>query len=129
MKFTIDQEKTTDLIQLLMTCDFDYSRIIIAEHEIASGALTLYLEDKNDFKDTLDQCIEVIISKEEFAKFIAESKYNSYHGHIVKDSGKILPSDIEIDAPLAWYENDASEFERTNVREDLVKELLVNLTK
>lgn len=129
MKFTISQELTTNLVELLMDCDYDFSRVSIAEKEYNDEGLTLYLEDQYNHKPSFNDCVIVTISLDEFEQFITLNKINTYKGTKELENGKILSSEIKINEPLAWYENDATEYQRENVCEDVLKFLLENLTK
>jgi hypothetical protein len=53
---------------LIISVDFDYSRIAIADHEINGDILTLWLEDKHDFKNSLDECLQADIHLKQFAR-------------------------------------------------------------
>jgi len=46
---------------MIISVDYDYSRISIADHEISDDVLTLWLEDKHDFKNTLEECLELAL--------------------------------------------------------------------
>ncbi|XHR92560.1 hypothetical protein ACFJIV_19690 [Mucilaginibacter sp. UC70_90] len=57
----ISQKLKSQLWWLIISVDYDYSRITIAEHDIADEVLTLWLEDKQDFKNSIDECLQVDI--------------------------------------------------------------------
>ena len=46
----LNQKLKNELWWLVIGVDYDYSRISIADHEISGDTLTLWLEDKQDFK-------------------------------------------------------------------------------
>lgn len=56
----LNQKTKDELWWLIIFVEYDYSRISIAEHEIAGEVLTLWLEDKHDFKNSLDECMQLI---------------------------------------------------------------------
>ena len=66
----LNQKIKHQLWWLVISVDYDYSRISIAEHEINGDILTLFLEDKHDFKNSLDDCLQLDISLKNFAKII-----------------------------------------------------------
>jgi hypothetical protein len=55
---------------MIISVDYDYSRIIVADHELNEDILTLWLEDKHDFKNSLEECLQVDIAVKQFAKVI-----------------------------------------------------------
>lgn len=76
----LNQKLKDELWWLVISVDYDYSRISIAEHEINGDMLTLWLEDKQDFKNSLDECLQLDISLKNFAKIIRAENLNSYEG-------------------------------------------------
>ena len=68
----LNQKLKDQLWWLVIGVDYDYSRISIADHEINGDYLTLWLEDKHDFKNSLDECLQLDISMKNFAKIIRE---------------------------------------------------------
>jgi hypothetical protein len=88
----------------------------------------LWLEDKHDFKNSLDECLQVDISARQFAKLIKGENLNSYEGskmHPTKNF--VYKTRIEINEPIAWYMEDASFTEQQWAREAVVKLLLTQL--
>ncbi len=111
-----------------MAVDFHYSRIAIAEHELTADHLTIWLEDKQDYKNTLDECLQLSLPLRSFAKFIRQEGFNSYETLVMHPDKKfVYPALLEISKPLTWYRHDATAFERQCVREALVKALLTQL--
>ncbi|GAC1312298.1 MAG: hypothetical protein NVSMB24_33530 [Mucilaginibacter sp.] len=124
----ISQKLKDQLWWLVISVDYDYSRITIADHDLNEDSLTLWLEDKHDFKNSLDECLQVDISARQFAKLIKSENLNSYEGskmHPTKNF--IYKTRIEINEPIAWYMDDASFTEQQWAREAVVKLLLTQL--
>lgn len=121
---TLNKETQTKLSWLLLSVFYDYDRIIIAEHEINDQELTLFLEDKQDFKSDLSECLEVKISCDEFASFIEKGNHNKYAGISYSKNGRAFDGLIVVDEPLKWYHNDATTFQRKTVLEDLVEQII-----
>ena len=124
-------QKTKDAIWwMIISVDYDYSRISIADHEMGEEAITLWLEDKQDFKNTLDECLELVLPFKAFAKVIRAEGMNSYEGtkmHLRK--GFIYKTRIEVNEPIRWYKEDASLTEQQWAREAVVKTLLTQLVE
>lgn len=115
---------------LIISVDYDYSRISIADHELTEEGLTLWLEDKQDFKNTLDECLKADIPLKQFAKFIKSENLNSYEGskmHATKNY--VYRSRIEINEPIAWYLDDATPAEQQWARETILKRILTELVE
>lgn len=115
---------------LIISVDYDYSRITIADHDLNEETLTLWLEDKHDFKNTLDECLQLDIPTKQFAKLIKSENMNSYEGskmHPTKNY--IYKSRIEINNPVSWYLSDATLTEQQWAREALLKKLLTHLVE
>ncbi|MDP9080893.1 MAG: hypothetical protein M3O71_26030 [Bacteroidota bacterium] len=124
----ISQKLKDKLWWLIISVDYDYSRITIADHDLAADALTLWLEDKHDFKNTLDECLQVDIPVKQFVKIIKEENLNSYFGSKMHESKNyVYKAQIEINPPLTWYRDDASLYEQRHVRETVLKHLLTQL--
>jgi hypothetical protein len=124
----ISQKLKDQLWWLVISVDYDYSRITIADHDINENSLTLWLEDKHDFKNSLDECLQVDISARQFAKLIKSENLNSYEGskmHPTKNF--VYKTRIEINEPIAWYMEDASFTEQQWAREAVLKLLLTQL--
>jgi hypothetical protein len=124
----ISQKLKDQLWWLVISVDYDYSRITIADHDLNDDSLTLWLEDKHDFKNSLDECLQVDISARQFAKLIKSENLNSYEGskmHTTKNF--VYKTRIEINEPIAWYMEDASFTEQQWAREAVVKLLLTQL--
>lgn len=115
---------------LVISVDYDYSRITIADHDINGDTLTLWLEDKHDYKNSLDECLQLDISTKQFAKLIKDEDFNSYEGskmHPTKNY--VYKTRIEINAPIAWYLNDATPAEQQWAREAALKKILTYLVE
>jgi hypothetical protein len=124
----ISQKLKDRLWWLVISVDYDYSRITIADHDINENSLTLWLEDKHDFKNSLDECLQVDISARQFAKLIKSENLNSYEGskmHPTKNF--VYKTRIEINEPIAWYMEDASFTEQQWAREAVLKLMLTQL--
>ena len=126
----ISQKLKDKLWWLVISVDYDYSRITIAEHEIDADILTIWLEDKQDFKNSLDECLKIDIPAKEFAKVIKAENLNSYEGskmHPTKNF--VYKTRIEINNPINWYRDDASITEQQWAREAVLKLLLTQLVE
>lgn len=109
----IAQKLKDQLWWLIISVDYDYSRIAIADHDLSDETLTLWLEDKHDFKNSLDDCLQLDIKTREFAKIIKAENLNSYEGckmHPTKNF--VYKARIEISAPIKWYQDDAALIEQ-----------------
>jgi hypothetical protein len=105
----LNQKTRNSLWWLIISVDYNYSRIRIEEHELTTEGITLWLEDTEDFKDTIDECLEIFIPLPAFASFIRTNKFNSYRTQRMHPEKKFLYDiDVEINSPLRWYEQDAT---------------------
>jgi hypothetical protein len=126
----ITQKLKQHLWWLIITVDYDYSRISIADHEINGDSLTLWLEDKHDFKNSLDDCLQVDLTLKQFAKIITAENLNSYECTKMHPVKKFVYKDrIEINKPVKWYQEDASLTEQQWAREAMLKALLTQLVE
>jgi len=126
----LSQKLKNQLWWLIITVDYDYSRITIAEHEINGETLTLWLEDKHDFKNSLDECLQVDLTLRQFAKVIRAENLNSYEGtkmHPTKNF--VYKTRIQINEPIKWYQEDASPTEQQWAREAMLKSMLTYLVE
>lgn len=126
----ISQKLKSQLWWLIISVDYDYSRITIAEHDLTDEVLTLWLEDKQDFKNSIDECLQVDIRVRDMARIIKTENLNSYEGtklHPTKNFA--YKARIEINAPLQWYKDDASSLEQQWAREAVLKTLLTQLVE
>ena len=124
----LNQKKRNELWWLIISVDYTYSRIAIADHEINGQTLTLWLEDKQDFKNTLDECLQLQIPVSHLAKLIKNENMNSYEGTRIHPKKKyVYTARIPISAPMTWYHNDATPAEQTWAREALLKTVLTQL--
>ncbi|MDB4903108.1 MAG: hypothetical protein JWQ63_2389 [Mucilaginibacter sp.] len=126
----LSQKLKDKLWWLVISVDYDYSRITIAEHEIDGDILTIWLEDKQDFKNSLDECLKIDISAKQFAKVIKAENLNSYEGskmHPTKNF--VYKTRIEINDPINWYRDDASITEQQWAREAVLRLLLTQLVE
>jgi hypothetical protein len=124
----INQKLKDKLWWLVISVDYDYSRITIADHDFNDEMLTLWLEDKHDFKNSLDECLLVEIPEKQFAKLIRGDNLNSYEGskmHPTKNF--VYKTRIEINEPITWYLDDATLTEQQWAREAVLKHLLTQL--
>ncbi|UOE51416.1 hypothetical protein MTO98_10040 [Mucilaginibacter sp. SMC90] len=126
----ISQKLKSQLWWLIISVDYDYSRIAIAEHDLTDEVFTLWLEDKQDFKNSIDECLQVDIRIRDVARVIKTENLNSYEGtklHPTKNFA--YKARIEINTPLLWYKDDASLVEQQWTRETLLKTLLTQLVE
>jgi hypothetical protein len=124
----ISQKLKDALWWMIISVDYDYSRITVADHELNEDTLTLWLEDKHDFKNSLEECLQLDIPLKQFGKLIRAENFNSYEGtkmHPKKNF--IYKARIEINEPIRWYKEDASITEQQWAREAVVKTLLTQL--
>ncbi len=126
----IAQKLKDKLWWMIISVDYDYSRISVADHEMNDGVLTLWLEDKQDFKNSLEECLQLDIPARQFAKVIRNEKLNNYEGtKIHPKKGFIYKTQIEINEPIRWYREDASLIEQQWAREAVVKTILTQLVE
>jgi len=126
----ISQKLKDQLWWLIISVDYDYSRIAIAEHELNGEVLTLWLEDKQDFKNSLDECLQVDIKTRDFAKIIKSENLNSYEGSKMHPTkGFVYKARIEINTPVKWYQEDASALEQRWAREAALRTMLTQLVE
>lgn len=126
----INQRLKDEIWWLIISVDYNYSRISIADHDLTDEALTLWLEDKHDFKNTLDECLKVDIPVKQFAKFIKSENLNSYEGSKIHPTKNyIYKARIEINEPVAWYIDDATPSEQQWVRDTILRRLLTQLVE
>ncbi|RZA03010.1 MAG: hypothetical protein EOP47_04545 [Sphingobacteriaceae bacterium] len=126
----IAQKLKDKLWWMIISVDYDYSRISVADHEMNDGVLTLWLEDKQDFKNSLEECLQLDITAKQFTKVIRNEKLNSYEGtKIHPKKGFIYKTQIEINEPIRWYREDASLVEQQWAREAVVKTILTQLVE
>jgi hypothetical protein len=124
----IPQKLKDKLWWLVISVDYDYSRITIADHDLNDDTLTLWLEDKHDFKNSLDECLQVDILTRQFAKFIKDENLNSYEGNKMHSTKNfVYKSRIEINEPITWYLDDATLAEQQWARDAILKQLLTEL--
>jgi hypothetical protein len=124
----LNQKLKDQLWWLVISVDYDYSRISIADHEINGDILTLWLEDKHDFKNSLDECLQLDISLKQFAKMIRAENLNSYEGtQMHPKKNFVYKTRIEVNEPVKWYREDASAIEQQWAREATLKNVLTQL--
>ncbi len=115
---------------MIISVDYDYSLISIADHELNDGNLTLWLEDKQDYKNSLEECLQLDIPAKQFAKVIRNENLNSYEGTKMHPTKQFLyKTRIEINEPVRWYREDASVLEQQWTREAVVKNILTQLVE
>src|ERR1700744_5583252 len=126
----ISQKLKNELWWMIISVDYDYSRIAIADYELNDTTLTLWLEDKHDFKNSLDDCLQLDIPVKQFGKVIRSENLNSYEGIKMHPVKKFLyKTRIEINEPVRWYQYDASAVEQQWAREAVVKTVLTQLVE
>lgn len=126
----IAQKLRDQLWWLIISVDYNYSRIAIADHDLTDETLTLWLEDKHDFKNSLDECLQVDIKARDFARIIKTENLNSYEGSKVHPKKKFTyKTRVEINAPLKWYQDDAAIIEQQWARDAVLKAILTQLVE
>ncbi|QJD95145.1 hypothetical protein HH214_04255 [Mucilaginibacter robiniae] len=126
----LNTKTRNELWWLIISVDYNYGRIAIADHELNGQHLILWLEDKQDYKNTLDECLQLHIPVKQFAKFIKSKKFNSYKGARMHPQKKyVYTAEISISEPLPWYQQDATPTEQRWAREALLKHILTQLVE
>jgi hypothetical protein len=126
----LNQNTRNQLWWLIISVDYTYSRIAIADHEINGKTLTLWLEDKQDYKNTLDECLQLHVPVSHLTKLIKAENMNSYEGTRMHPTKKyIYTTQIPISSPMNWYQNDATPAEQLWAREALLKSILTQLVE
>jgi len=126
----LTQKLKDELWWLIINVDYNYSRICIADHDLNDDALTIWLEDKHDFKNSLDECLQVAISIKQFAKIIKAENLNSYDGTRLHPNKQfVYKTRVQINEPIDWYTDDATLVEQQWAREAVLKTLLTQLVE
>jgi hypothetical protein len=126
----IPHKLKNELWWLIISVDFDYSRIAIADHELNGDILTLWLEDKHNYKNSIDECLQADIHIKQFARIIKSEGLNSYEGtRVHPDKNFAYKSRIVVNEPIRWYRDDASPTEQTWAREAMIKAILTQLVE
>lgn len=126
----LSQKLKDQLWWMIISVDYNYSRISIADHDLGDETLTLWLEDKHDFKNTLDECLLLEIPLRHFAKVIKADGLNSYDGTKLHPQKQfVYKTRVEISAPVKWYREDASPVEQQWAREAMLKNILTQLVE
>jgi hypothetical protein len=130
-KVTQSAQKTnSDLLMLLVSANFDKSRITIAEHELSENFLTLYLEDKEDFKSNLEDTLMYKLPVSQFSAIIKSEGLNSYEGTMYNEhSSFTYTARVEIKEPIKWYEQDATKYQQKETLDVVLQHILKSLTK
>lgn len=126
----IAQKLKDKLWWMIISVDYDYSRISIADHELTDNHLILWLEDKHDFKNSLEECLQLDIPLKQFAKVIKAENMNSYEGTKIHPKKNYLyKARIEINEAIRWYQDDAGITEQQWAREAVLKLILTHLVE
>lgn len=126
----LSQKFRDQLWWLIITVDYNYSRICIADHDLTDETLTLWLEDKQDFKNSLDECLRMDLPIKAFAKLIKTENLNSYEGQRLHPNKQYAyRTRIQINEPITWYKTDASLTEQQWAREAMLKAVLTQLVE
>jgi hypothetical protein len=126
----INQKTRNELWWLIISVDYTYSRIAIADHELNGQTLTIWLEDKQHFKNTLDECLQLHIPVSHLYKVIKTENMNSYEGIRMHPKKKYMyATRIPINSPMQWYLNDATPAEQQQAREALLRTILTQLVE
>ena len=124
----IPQQLRSELWWMIVNVDFDYGRISIADHEIDEDQLIIWLEDKHDFKNSLEDCLQVSIPLKQFAKVINVEHMNTYEAIQMHPKKKFLhKTRVIINEAISWYLDDATTIEQEWARQSLLKKLLTQL--
>jgi hypothetical protein len=124
----MNQKTRNELWWLIISVDYTYSRIAIADYELNGQTLTLWLEDKQDFKNTLDECLQLTIPVSHLMKLIKTENMNSYEGTRMHPTKNYMyTTRIPISSPMQWYLHDATPNEQQWAREALLKSILTQL--
>ncbi|MFD0792782.1 hypothetical protein ACFQZX_04095 [Mucilaginibacter litoreus] len=126
----LSQKLRDQIWWLIITVDYNYSRICIADHELTENTLILWLEDKQDFKNSLEDCLQLNIPVKNFAKLIKAENLNSYEGQKLHPNKQyVYKTRIQINEPVEWYKHDASLTEQQWAREAMLKSVLTQLVE
>jgi hypothetical protein len=126
----LSQKLKDQLWWLVISVDYDYSRICIADHELSGDHLILWLEDKHDFKNTLDECVQLELSNKQFAQIIRSENLNTYEGiKLHPKKNYAYKTRVEVNEALKWYQEDASSIEQQWAREAALKRVLTHLVE
>lgn len=92
--------------------------------------MTFWLEDKQDFKNSLDECLQADIHLKQFTRLIKTEGLNSYEGtRMHRDKKFAYKSRVTINEPIRWYQEDASPTEQLWAREAMLKAILTQLVE
>lgn len=130
MKIRLSQALKNKLWWLIISVDYDYSRVKIADNFLGETNLILWLEDGHDFKDSIDDCLPLTVSLRDFAKVIEAENLNSYEGtkmHPTKNF--VYKTRIQINEPIKWYNEDATLTEQQWARESVIKAVLEQMVE
>jgi hypothetical protein len=126
----LNKKLKNQLWWLVISVDYDYSRITIADHDFNNDTLTLWLEDKHDFKNSLDECLQLDVPAKQFAKLIKDENLNSYEGNKMHPTKNyVYKARIDVNTPIAWYLDDATPAEQQWTRETMLKKILTYLVE
>lgn len=125
--YTINPKIKEEIFDLLVSTDFDVKRIVIADQELTDAALVLRIEDKENPKGRLDECIELPIAINELIAFISKNNHNTYEWFSKSRGGRMFKDRVMINEPLAFYIQDASVVHQGWIREEILEELLKEL--
>ncbi len=115
---------------MIISVDYEYSRISVADHELNGDTLTLWLEDKHDFKNSLEECLQLDLTAKQFAKIIRAENLNSYEGSKMHpEKNFTYKARVEINEPIRWYQQDASLTEQQWARDAVVRTVLTQLVE
>ncbi len=128
--FNFSTQVKNELWWLIISVDYHYTRIAIADYEFTASHLILWLEDKQDYKNTLDECLQLQIPLRAFARLIKDEHFNTYESIVMHPEKKFLyPAKVEINRPMIWYNHDATPTEQRWVREAILKKILTHLVE
>ncbi|MES2807047.1 MAG: hypothetical protein V4619_00380 [Bacteroidota bacterium] len=126
----LTQKLKDKLWWMIISVDYEYSRISVADHELNGDTLTLWLEDKHDFKNSLEECLQLDLTAKQFAKIIRAENLNSYEGSKMHpEKNFTYKARVEINEPIRWYQQDASLTEQQWARDAVVRTVLTQLVE
>jgi hypothetical protein len=123
------QRTNMSLLSLFCAANFDPNRIHIADHDLSDHFLTLYLEDKNNIKSTLDETLMFKLPISKFEEIILAEELNSYEGILYSEHGRPYDGRIMINEPIKWFTQDATAGEQSEALEIVKGHILKSSTR
>ncbi|WP_114937527.1 hypothetical protein [Mucilaginibacter endophyticus] len=123
------QRTNMSLLSLFCAANLDPKRIQIADLDLSECFLTLYLEDAQDIKATLDETLMFKLPVSKFAEIISAEGFNSYEGTRFSESGRAYTDRIVIAESIQWFKQDATPEEQQRVLESVKAIILKSSTR